>query len=228
MWLECAERIRTQQRTSKNKLYALHAPEVECISKGKARNPYEFGVKVSLAVTHKQGLMVGARSFPGNPYDGHVLSAQLEQTNNLLQDLGRRPRQVIVDLGYRGVDADNPGVQIIHRGKYKSLTDHEKRLLKRRQAIEPLIGHTKADHRMDRCWLQGAMGDALHALSCAAGYNIRWLLRAIVRLGLGGLFCALSALAACLACLLQAVMTGTKVMESERTPQRRPLTNMPA
>ena len=64
-----------------------------------ARNPYEFGVKVSLAVTHKQGLMVGARSFPGNPYDGHVLSAQLEQTSNLLQDLGRSPKQVIVDLG---------------------------------------------------------------------------------------------------------------------------------
>ena len=127
--------------------------------------------------------MVGARSFPGNPYDGHVLSAQLEQTTNLLQDLGRSPKQVIVDLGYRGVDADNPGVQIIHRGKYKSLSDHEKRLLKRRQAIEPLIGHTKTDHRMDRCWLQGAVGDALHALSCAAGYNIRWLLRAIARLG---------------------------------------------
>jgi IS5 family transposase len=191
--LERAERIRTQQRNTKNKLYALHAPEVECISKGKARNPYEFGVKVSLAVTHKQGLMVGARSFPGNPYDGHVLSAQLEQTTNLLQDTGRAPKQVIVDLGYRGVDADNPGVQILHRGKYKSLSDHEKRLLKRRQAIEPLIGHTKADHRMDRCWLQGAVGDALHALSCAAGYNIRWLLRAIARLGLGGLFCALRA-----------------------------------
>ena len=195
--MERAERIRTQQRNNKNKLYALHAPEVECISKGKARNPYEFGVKVSLVVTHKQGLMVGARSFPGNPYDGHVLSAQLEQTANLLQDTGRAPKQVIVDLGYRGVDADNPGVQIIHRGKYKSLSDHEKRLLKRRQAIEPLIGHTKADHRMDRCWLQGAVGDALHALSCAAGYNIRWLLRAIARLGLGGLFCALSAVVAC-------------------------------
>ena len=103
---------------------------------------------------------------------------------------------MIVDLGYRGVDADNPGVQIIHRGKYQSLSDHEKRLLKRRQAIEPLIGHTKSDHRMDRCWLQGAMGDELHALSCAAGYNIRWLLRAIVRLGLGGLFYAFSAVAA--------------------------------
>ena len=193
--LERAERIRTQQRDTKNKLYALHAPEVECISKGKARNPYEFGVKVSLAVTHKQGLMVGVRSFPGNPYDGHVLSAQLEQTANLLQDTGRVPKQVVVDLGYRGVDADNPGVQIIHRGKYKSLSDHEKKLLKRRQAIEPLIGHAKADHRMDRCWLHGAVGDALHALSCAAGYNIRWLLRAITRLGLKGLFCALSAMA---------------------------------
>jgi IS5 family transposase len=195
MWLERAGRIHTQRRETKNKLYALHAPEVECISKGKARNPYEFGVKVSLVVTHKQGLMVGARSFPGNPYDGHVLSAQLEQTTNLLQDQGRSPKQVIVDLGYRGVDADNPGVQIIHRGKYKSLSEQDKRLLRRRQAIEPLIGHAKADHRMDRCWLQGAVGDALHALGCAAGYNIRWLLRAITRLGMKGLFCALSAMA---------------------------------
>jgi IS5 family transposase len=226
MWLQRAECMRTQQRNSKNKLYALHAPEVECISKGKARNPYEFGVKVSLVVTHKQGLMVGARSFPGNPYDGHVLSAQLEQTSNLLQDLGRRPKQVIVDLGYRGVDADNPGVQIIHRGKYKSLTDHEKRLLKRRQAIEPLIGHTKADHRMDRCWLQGAMGDALHALSCAAGYNIRWLLRAIARLGLGGLLYAFLALFACLACLLHAMPAWTKGTDSARTTKRRPSPNL--
>ena len=192
-----------------------------------ARNPYEFGVKVSLVVTHQQGLMVGARSFPGNPCDGHVLSAQLEQTSNLLQDLGRTPKQVIVDLGYRGVDADNPVAQIIHRGKYKSLTDHEKRLLKRRQAIEPLIGHTKADHRMDRRWLQGAIGDALHALSCAAGYNIRWLLRAIARLGQGGLFYAFSAVAACLACLLQAMPARTKGMRSARTPQRPPSPRLP-
>ena len=188
MWLARAERIRTQQRHDKNKLYALHAPEVECISKGKARKPYEFGVKVSLAVTHKCGLMVGARSFSGNPYDGHILAAQLEQTTNLMQDLGRCPTQAIVDLGFRGVDADNPGVQIIHRGKYKTLTNEQKRWLKRRQAIEPMIGHTKSDNRMDRCWLQGSLGDALHALSCAAGYNIRWLMRAIIRLGLKGAF----------------------------------------
>ena len=177
--LERAERIRTQKLSDKNKLYALHAPEVECISKGKARKRYEFGVKVSLAVTHLRGLMVGARSFTGNPYDGHTLAAQLEQTTNLMQDVGRTPKEVIVDLGYRGVDADNPGVQIIHRGKYKSLTTLQRKWLKRRQAIEPLIGHTKSDHGMQRCWFKGELGDALHALSCAAGYNIRWLLRAI-------------------------------------------------
>lgn len=97
--MERAERIRNQQRNSKDKLYALHAPEVECISNGKARNPFEFGVKVSLAVTHKRGPMVDARSFAGNPYDGHVLSAQLGQTTNLLQDTGRAPKLVIGDLG---------------------------------------------------------------------------------------------------------------------------------
>jgi len=224
MWMERAERILTQQRKDKNKLYALHAPEVECISKGKARNPYEFGVKVSLAITHKQGLMVGARSFPGNPYDGHVLSEQLEQTRNLLQDLEREPKQVVVDLGYRGVDADNPGVQIIHRGKYKSLSAHEKRLLKRRQAVEPAIGHTKADHRMDRCWMKGALGDALHALCCAAGYNIRWLLRAIARRGLAAAFFALRTLRGVLSrwpwALLAALLTSLAALLITRPANR--------
>jgi transposase, IS5 family len=185
--MERAERIRTQQPKDKNKLYALHAPEVECIGKGKARKPYEFGVKASLAVTHKSGLMVGARTFPGNPYDGHVLNEQLEQTGILLEDTGKVPKQVIVDLGYRGVDKDNPDVEIIHRGKYKSLTQQQRRWLKRRQAVEPAIGHLKSDNRMDRCWLQGQLGDALHAVLCAAGYNLRWLLRAMVRLGLKAL-----------------------------------------
>lgn len=179
--LERAERIRTQQPKDKNKLYALHAPEVECISKGKARKPYEFGVKASIAVTHRSGLMVGARTFPGNPYDGHILAAQLEQTTILLEDTGAKPKQVFVDLGYRGVDHENPGVEIIHRGKSKSLTTQQRRWLRRRQAIEPAIGHLKHDHRMQRCWLQGQTGDAIHAVLCAAGYNLRWLMRAIAR-----------------------------------------------
>ena len=186
--LERADRIRTQQPQDKNKLYALHAPEVECISKGKARNRYEFGVKVSLAVTHKQGLMVGAKRFVGNPYDGHTLAAQISQCNELIQAAGSEVKQAFVDLGYRGVDGDNPGVEVVHRGRIKSMSEPQKRQLKRRQAIEPAIGHVKHDNRMIRCYLRGSVGDALHAISCAAGYNIRWLMRAIMRLGLRGLF----------------------------------------
>jgi len=189
--MERAERIRKQKPKDKNKLYAMHAPEVECIGKGKARQPYEFGVKASIAVTHRRGLIVGARTFPGNPYDGHVLAAQLEQTNILLEDVGRTPKQVVVDLGYRGVDADNPAVEIIHRGRFKSMTNLQRRWLRRRQAIEPAIGHLKADHRMNRCWLAGSLGDALHTVLCAAGYNLRWLLRAVVRGRIKRLFFAL-------------------------------------
>jgi transposase, IS5 family len=192
--LERAERIRTQQKTDKNKLYALHAPEVECIGKGKARKPYEFGVKVSVAVTHKQGLLVGARSFTGNPYDGHILAAQMEQSTILLQDLKVKPQQIVVDLGYRGkeVEAANPGMEIIHRGKIKTMSKAKKKWLKRRQAVEPAIGHLKSDNRMQRCWLAGATGDALHALCCALGYNLRWLMRAVVRLGLAGFLLCLN------------------------------------
>jgi hypothetical protein len=73
------KRILSQRQKDKNKLYALHAPEVECLAKGKARTPYEFGVKVSITTTHKEGLVVGARSMPGNPYDGHTLAEALEQ-----------------------------------------------------------------------------------------------------------------------------------------------------
>ena len=143
-----------------------------------------------MVVSHKHGLVLGARTFPGNPYDGHILSAVLEQATNITQDLSVTIRQVVADLGFRGVDADNPGKEIIHRGRYKSLSPQQKGWLRRRQAVEPAIGHLKSDHRMDRCWLQGALGDALHAVSCAAGYNLRWLLRAIARLGLGPVFCA--------------------------------------
>ena len=175
------------------KLYSWHAPEVEYISKGKSRNPYEFGVKVGLAMTLKGNLIVGARSFPGNPYDGHTMHEQIEQSAILMQGLGVKPEVVYADLGYRGVDKDNPAIEIKHRGKDKRLTDEERKLLKRRQAIEPIIGHLKADHRMDRCHLKGSEGDALHAVLCAAGYNIRWLLRMIVKKGLGLLLCLLQA-----------------------------------
>ncbi len=174
-WLERAERLWRQRPKDKHKLYALHAPEVECIGKGKARRPYEFGVKVGIAVTAKKGLIVGARRFPGHPYDGDTLSEQLEQASALMQDVAARPQVAIVDLGDRGREV--AGVRILHRGKAKSLTRRQWRWIKRRQAVEPVIGHLKQEHRLDRCWLKGAQGDALNAIGAAAGYNLRWLMR---------------------------------------------------
>ena len=170
--LERARRFYTQQRTDKNKLYAMHAPEVECIGKGKARQPYEFGVKVGIAISAKAGLILGARAFPGNPYDGHTLPSHVEQAEILT---GVKPKRIVADLGYRGQTI--PGVQVIHRGRYKSLTPAEHKLLKRRQAVEPVIGHLKEEHRMRRNHLKGQMGDAINAVMAAAGYNLRWLLR---------------------------------------------------
>ena len=118
----------------------------------------------------KQGLIVGARTFPGNPYDGHTLAEQLEQSSILLQDLPGtpQPKTALVDLGIRGVDPEVSSVHLIHRGKHKILISTQRRWLKRRQAIEPIIGHVKHDHGMRRCWLKGQTGDALHAVLCCA------------------------------------------------------------
>jgi IS5 family transposase len=214
------------------KLYAWHAPEVDCISKGKARQPYEFGVKVGIASTLQGNLIVGARAFHGNPYDGHTLNEQLEQATILMQDSVAKPATAFVDLGYRGVDADNPDVHIVHRGKAKRISEQERKLLRRRQAIEPIIGHLKSDHRMDRCHLKGEQGDRLHAVLCAAGYNIRWLLRMIVKKGvtfLRSVFLCLqqasvlgrSWVAAAIAWVIRAAKTGSSEGAAPRTQGRR-------
>ncbi len=181
-----AQRLFEQKRESKNKLYALHAPEVECIAKGKARTPYEFGVKVSVAVTAKEGLVVGMRSMPGLPYDGHTVDSQLEQVEVLC---GITPRIALVDRGYRGVQAScGTRLLVSHtRGLPRKL----KKLLKRRQVVEPMIGHMKSDGLLDRNWLQGALGDAMHAVLCGAGHNLRMILAR-----LRALYCALIGLLA--------------------------------
>lgn len=166
--LDAARRLHAQQRQSKAKLHALHAPEVECIAKDKARTPYEFGVKVSVAVTAAEGLVVGMRSMPGNPYDGHTLGSQLEQVEILT---GQKPKIAPADRGYRGA-VPPVGTRL--------LISHTRRLppvLKRRQVVEPMIGHMKADGLLAKNWLKGADGDALHALLCGAGHNLRMLLR---------------------------------------------------
>jgi len=183
--LQRTGRILTQRTKDKNKLYALHAPEVECISKGKARTPYEFGVKVSIATTLKEGLVVGMRSMPGNPYDGHTLAETLEQVG-ILTGTDKSPTTAIVDKGYRGVEVE--GVRILRSGQKRGMTRALKAMIRRRSAIEPAIGHMKMDGRLARNPLKGALGDALHAMMCGAGHNLRMILAALrllcARLGL--------------------------------------------
>ena len=168
------KRLLTQQPKDKNKLYSLHAPEVECIGKGKARQPYEFGVKVTIATTHKEGLVVGMRSLPGNPYDGHTLPEAVAQVRLLTN---HSPKAVFVDKGYRGVEA--PGVTIWRSGQKRGVTPTIKKAIHRRSAIEPAIGHMKNEGRLRRNWLKGHLGDALHAVLCGAGHNLRMILRAL-------------------------------------------------
>jgi IS5 family transposase len=164
-------RILTQRPQDKNKLYAVHAPEVECISKGKARTRYEFGVKVSIATTLKEGVVVGARAMPGNPYDGHTLGEAVEQAS-IVSEV--KPAMVFVDRGYRGVEIDQ--VQIWRSGQKRGVTRSLRAMIRRRSAIEPTIGHMKADGKLDRNWLKGALGDALHAVLCGAGHNLRLII----------------------------------------------------
>ncbi len=171
--LEKTQRILTQQTHDKNKLYSFHAPEVECISKGKVHKKYEFGVKVGITVTNKSNFVLGARSFPGNPYDGHTLYSCLEQAEILS---GTRVKEAFVDLGYRGVEI--PGITIYKARQKRGVdTRRLKQALKRRNAIEPIIGHLKNDGLLRRNYLKGELGDALHAILCGAGHNIRLILR---------------------------------------------------
>ena len=171
--LEIGRKIFHQQRTDKNKTYSVHAPEVECISKGKAHKRYEFGCKVSVAATSRGGWFVGAQAVHGNPYDGHTLSDALSQ----VERMGIRPEQAFVDMGYRGHNYEGPvevHVDKRHRGRTaKSLW----RWMKRRAAIEPGIGHLKREHRMDRNRLKGKEGDCINAILSAAGMNFSKLLR---------------------------------------------------
>jgi IS5 family transposase len=165
-------RLLAQQRQGTNKLYSIHAPEVECLSKGKAHARYEFGVKVSLAVTQKESFIVGAKSLPGRPYDGHTLRGQLEQVQRLTQV---KPEHCFVDRGYRGHRITDTHVHLA--GTRRGLTPALRRALKRRNAIEPVIGHTKHDGLLGRNYLQGRAGDAMNVILAAAGHNLRIILR---------------------------------------------------
>jgi len=169
------ELLLSQKRKTKGKVYSLHAPEVECIAKGKAHRPYEFGVNVSLDNTRKEGLVIGIQACPNNPHDAHTLAAQLDQVEALT---GRCPMRTFVDMGYKGhgVAVERSHVLISRTPK---LPRHLKRELRRRSAIEPEIGHMKADGLLGRNHLKGMAGDAMHALLCGAGHNLRKILAKI-------------------------------------------------
>ena len=175
--LQRARRLLAQQRTDSEKLYSVHAPEVECLAKGKAQKRYEFGCKVSLASTSRGNWIVGARALHGNPYDGHTLGGALQQVERLS---GQKPRMAFVDLGYRGHGvAGDSEIQVVPR-KRRHLAKSLRRWMNRRAAIEPVIGHLKSGHRMERNRLKGRVGDQLNAILSACGFNFRKLLRAFL------------------------------------------------
>jgi IS5 family transposase len=176
--LALVERLLEQQRHDKNKLYALHAPEVACIAKGKAHKKYEFGAKVSVAVTNREGLVVGMQGHPGNPYDGQTLAPALAQVERLT---GTTPERCYVDRGYRGHQVEGE-TEVFVAGRRRGITATIRRELRRRSAIEAMIGHMKLDGKLARNHLKGALGDAIHALLCGAGHNLRLILRHLARL----------------------------------------------
>lgn len=173
-----AVQVRHQtQRQRGQKVYSLHAPEVECIGKGKARAPYEFGCKVSLAtpVTKPKGgqFVLHAKALHGNPYDGHTLGPAIADVE---RNTGIEVQRIHVDKGYRGHNHPNK-FRVWITGQVRRTTAAIKREMKRRAAIEPIIGHVKAEHRMGRNYLKGRHGDRANAILAAAGFNFHLLLR---------------------------------------------------
>jgi transposase, IS5 family len=172
--LTMSNRLLSQDKKSKDKLYSLHAPEAYCISKGKAGKPYEFGCKVSLVITHKQGLALCSHALAENQYDGHVLSDSLRRAETIAQT---SIEQVFVDKGYKGHGITDKQVYI--SGQKRGMTRTLKKHLKRRSAIEPHIGHMKSEGKLRRNYLKGTLGDTLNALLCAIGHNMRMIWRKI-------------------------------------------------
>ena len=178
--LSLARRVLAQDRHQRGrKVYSLHAPEVECIGKGKAHKPYEFGVKVSVAtpVKHSAGgqFVAHIAALPGNPYDGHTLANVVPAMQALLGNVLDR---IIADAGYRGHNAPaDHKFRVYTAGQKRRVNQQIKREFKRRAAIEPVIGHLKDDHRMGRNYLAHSTGDAINAMLAAVGYNFRRLIQ---------------------------------------------------
>lgn len=175
--LGLADRLLIQKREDSDKLYSVHEPHVECICKGKVHKRYEFGCKVSLATTSRGNWIVAASALHGNPYDGHTLEPTIQKMEQLCR---RKPKMIFCDLGYRGTSKiKDSQVHIVPR-KRRHLPPALRYWMNRRAAIEPVFGHLKSEHRLDRNRLKGKLGDQMNALLSACGWNIRKLLRAFL------------------------------------------------
>lgn len=130
---------------------------------------------MGLVTSAKANWIVGAEAYPGNPYDGHTLKSALQQASKIL---GFEPEMAICDLGYRGHNYEGRcDVQIVNRFR-KRASRSLRCWWNRRSTIEPVIGHCKSEHRMNRNQLRGSLGDELSVIFAAAGFNIRKLIRA--------------------------------------------------
>jgi IS5 family transposase len=171
-----ANRILNQKKDDKEKIYSWHAPEVECIAKGKANKPYEFGCKVSLITNINPApaghFVLHTAALHGRPFDGHTLRPMLEAMQAWT---GIDPKRIYVDRGYQGHDYPKK-LRVFKSGQKRGVTKAIKKYLKRRSVIEPIIGHVKHEHRLGRNYLQGWLGDKANALFAAAGYNFRLIL----------------------------------------------------
>jgi IS5 family transposase len=166
-----ANQLLQQSKQSKNKLYSLHAPEVECIAKGKIHKKYEFGVKVGIVTTLKNSWVLASEAMHGNPYDGHTLKYCIEKAKKICN---KPLKQVFVDRGYKGHGITDTNIYLA--GQKRGITPTLKRKLKRRSAIEPVIGHLKSDHRMGTNYLLGKSGDKINAICSAIGFNLKKIL----------------------------------------------------
>jgi IS5 family transposase len=168
-----AAQIRSQQQRQRGwKLYSFHAPEVECIGKGKAAAPYVRRQSLHRRPAPGGQFVLHAKALPNNPYDGHALRHIIDDTETLT---GCAIERAYVDKGYRGHDAQNPR-RVFISGQKRGVLGVIKRELRRRSAIEPVIGHLKAEGHLGRCYLKGRAGDAANVILSAVGHNCRrWL-----------------------------------------------------
>ena len=175
--LDKVHRILSQERKDSKKIYSLHEPDVECISKGKAHKKYEFGCKASLAITHKEGFALTCMAHHGNPYDGHTLKSVLDK----VEEQTKVPvEMVVVDKGYRGHKIEK--IKIYFSGVRRKCSRWFKAQINRRQSIEPRIGHMKSDGKLGRNFLKGKLGDQLNAWLCGIGENLRILLNRLPKM----------------------------------------------